>query len=306
MTTPSDTRSSKEKVLQIYPDAKAEHWGGWRDGEEGINIKIGDARSGSGLATIGSGENDAAAWKDAASRLPVVEKRCPNCGDPEGHDIGHYCPAPVVCRICGDPLSLNCQCAELQNHAAEHPQDAADMLAAVMEGVAESEPKGLHGKHCDAYMVQEGRICDKPATVCQGRKYRCDEHDPYTPNPQAAPLPEERRTLDVERAQKWLKDHAYEQGGRFDLSSRVLAEIMHDYSLDCLAATPNEWAGIAGTNAAGEILERERADALQQRVDEAVELFERLEGILRMYGSFAIRDQVTQMIAKLTAKEGCP
>lgn len=33
--------------------------------------------------------------------------------------------------------------------------------------------------HCDKYDVELGRICDNPATVCQGRRYRCDKHDPY-------------------------------------------------------------------------------------------------------------------------------
>jgi len=42
---------------------------------------------------------------------------------------------------------------------------------------------GLHGKHCDRYVVALGRICDRPATVCQGGKYRCDEHDPYALKP---------------------------------------------------------------------------------------------------------------------------
>jgi hypothetical protein len=39
--------------------------------------------------------------------------------------------------------------------------------------------KGLHGKHCDKWVVKEHRYCDKPATVCQGGRYLCDEHDPY-------------------------------------------------------------------------------------------------------------------------------
>lgn len=39
--------------------------------------------------------------------------------------------------------------------------------------------KGLHGKHCDVYVVEEGRYCDLPATVCQDGRYRCDTHDPY-------------------------------------------------------------------------------------------------------------------------------
>lgn len=37
---------------------------------------------------------------------------------------------------------------------------------------------GLHGKHCDVYVKDLGRICDRPATVCNGGRYRCDEHDP--------------------------------------------------------------------------------------------------------------------------------
>lgn len=38
--------------------------------------------------------------------------------------------------------------------------------------------EGLHGKHCDKYVVVEGKICDRPATVCNLGRYRCNEHDP--------------------------------------------------------------------------------------------------------------------------------
>lgn len=45
--------------------------------------------------------------------------------------------------------------------------------------MSEQRNSGLHGKHCNHWIVVEARYCDKPSTVCQGRKYRCDEHDPY-------------------------------------------------------------------------------------------------------------------------------
>lgn len=37
----------------------------------------------------------------------------------------------------------------------------------------------MEWKHCDAWLTDEGRICDKPAVVDQGGRLRCREHDPY-------------------------------------------------------------------------------------------------------------------------------
>ncbi len=77
-----------------------------------------------------------------------AEKRCPNCGDPEGHDLGHYCPAPVVASrlppikhdaMCANPHDCYCPRVAEGDEFPGTEEDAADMLAAAMEGIAEGE-----------------------------------------------------------------------------------------------------------------------------------------------------------------------
>lgn len=47
-------------------------------------------------------------------------------------------------------------------------------------------------KHCDKWLVKDGRYCDEPATVCTFSRYRCWRHDPLKEKPKPDLLREAR------------------------------------------------------------------------------------------------------------------
>ena len=59
-----EERTAEQVVKERWPHAVANHWGGWRDGESGWNV-----RHCKGGAHLGCGDTEAAAWFDAAQRI---------------------------------------------------------------------------------------------------------------------------------------------------------------------------------------------------------------------------------------------
>jgi len=81
----------------------------------------------------------------------------------------------------------------------------------------------------------------KPADLLPAQPWQPKPHMVGHPIGEKAQPEPERGTLDAERAEKWLrsKNFVVLQGVfDWDFTPRVMAEIMHDYSLSCLAPSP--------------------------------------------------------------------
>lgn len=62
--------SDEQSVKQKYPDSYTYKWGGWRDGEQGWNVRRDDRNE---RDILGCGQTESEAWSDARSRLEPVE-----------------------------------------------------------------------------------------------------------------------------------------------------------------------------------------------------------------------------------------
>jgi hypothetical protein len=117
--------SAKEKVLRMYPSARAEQYGGKKSPWCII------ARVGALNEFIGHGDTENFAWDDAARLAPQPGEGEPIAG-PNGEDVARWCPSCECKDSAGEPKCA-CQCHG-NPFAQAHPGQSAEADEASSDG----------------------------------------------------------------------------------------------------------------------------------------------------------------------------